>query len=306
MTEVRESIGLARHLPPPEPYARPDGSRHYIGAVYAAVAGYRTLQLDLYVPPVAEPPPVVVWIHGGAWMFGDRRILPETLTPGQIFDELLDAGLAVATIDYRHAREAAFPAQLHDAKAAVRWLRRYASEVGISADRIGVWGESAGGHLAALVGLTGDRDDLDGGIGVSGPSSSVDVVVDWYGIADAATMPVFEPPPAVVASYPPEELVPPLDVLLHGADESARADVSPVTHVRASAPPFLLVHGTADDAVPYAQSEKLAAALAAAGADVRLETVPEAGHIFHGCPDVGAVVRRSVDYLADALLPERG
>ena len=98
----------------------------------------------------------------------------------------------MATIDYRHAREAAFPAQLHDAKAAVRWLRRYASDLGLSTDRLGVWGESAGGHLAALVGLTGHRADLEGSIGVTGPSSGVDVVVDWYGISDANTMPAFE------------------------------------------------------------------------------------------------------------------
>jgi acetyl esterase/lipase len=302
VTEVPQSIGLARFLPPPEPSVRPDGARHYVGAVYAAVAGFRTLQLDLYVPAVAEPPPVVVWIHGGAWMFGDRRILPETLTPGQIFEELLADGLAVATIDYRHAREAAFPAQLHDAKAAVRWLRGHASDLGVSADRIGVWGESAGGHLAALVGLTADRADLEGVIGLRGPSSAVDVVVDWYGVSDAATMPAFEPPPAVAAAFPAEELVPPLDVLLEGADRSARTDVSPVTHVRPGAPPFLLVHGTADEAVPFAQSEVLARALATAGVDVRLETVADAGHVFHGCPDVGAVVRRSVDYLAAALL----
>ena len=88
-------------------------------------------------------------------MFGDRRYLPETLRPNQVFDALLDAGLAVATIDYRHALEAPFPAQLHDAKAAVRYLRAHADELGIDTERIGVWGESAGGHLAALVGLTG-------------------------------------------------------------------------------------------------------------------------------------------------------
>ena len=305
MTETAASIGLARFLPPPEPYARPDGSRHYVGAVYAAVSGFRTLQLDLYVPDAAAAPPVVVWIHGGAWMFGDRRILPETFRPGQIFDALLAAGLAVATIDYRHAREAAFPAQLHDAKAAVRWLRAYADELGISVERVGVFGESAGGHLAALVGLTAGRTDLEGGIGVAGPSSAVDVVVDWYGVSDADTMPAFEPPPEVAAVIPPEELVPPLDVLLAGAAESARRDVSPVRHVQPGAPPFLLVHGTADDAVPYAQSESLAAALSAVGADVRLEEVPGAGHIFHGCADLDAVLDRSVGYLVDVLLPGR-
>ena len=95
-------------------------------------------------------------------------------------------------------------------------------------------------------------------------------------------------------------------MLLDGADESARADVSPVTHVRAGAPPFLLVHGTADEAVPYAQSESLLAALEAVGADVLLEEVPGAGHIFHNCADLDAVLGRSVDYLAGALLSGNG
>ena len=113
--------------------------------------GYRPLQLDLWVPPTPTPAPLVVWIHGGGWMIGDRRYLPETLRPNQVFDALLDAGLAVATIDYRHALEAPFPAQLHDAKAAIRYLRgprRRARHL----DRRGSasWGESAGGHLAAL------------------------------------------------------------------------------------------------------------------------------------------------------------
>ena len=141
------------------------------------------------MPATATPAPLVVWIHGGGFMFGDRRYLPETLRPNQVFDALLDAGLAVATIDYRHALEAPFPAQLHDAKAAVRYLRAHADELGISTERIGVMGESAGGHIAALVGLTAHRADLEGTHGVVGPSSAVDVVVDWYGPADLTTMP---------------------------------------------------------------------------------------------------------------------
>lgn len=302
-TETPASIGLARFLPPPPPSRGDDGALHYPGAVYAAVAGYRTLQLDLWVPDRPAPSPVVVWVHGGAWLFGDRRVLPETLRPGQAFDELLAAGLAVATIDYRHALEAPFPAQLHDAKAAVRWLRAHADELRLDAGRVGIWGESAGGHLAALVALTADRPDLEGTGGVVGPSSAVDVVVDWYGVSDLASMPSLAPPPHVAARIPADELVEPLDVLLRGADPGTRADASPVTHVRAAAPPFLLVHGTADDVVPCEQSELLAGLLAGAEVDVRTEWVPGAGHCFHGCADIDAVVRRSVDHLADALLP---
>jgi acetyl esterase/lipase len=151
-----------RFLPPPEPTRWTDRSRHYSGVTYAVPVGYRPLQLDLWVPEASAPRPLAVWIHGGAWLFGDRCYLPETLRPNQLFDESLAAGLAIASIDYRHSREAPFPAQLHDAKAAIRYLRAHGGELGIDTGRIGVWGGSAGGHLAALVGLTGDRSEFGG------------------------------------------------------------------------------------------------------------------------------------------------
>lgn len=302
MTELMSDwAGPARFLPPPEPLLREDGVRHYVGATFAAPAGYRPLQLDLWRPASAEPAPLVVWVHGGAWMTGDRRILPETLRPNQVFDALLDAGLAVATIDYRHALEAPFPAQLLDAKAAVRYLRAYADELGISTEKIGIMGESAGGHLAALVGLTGHRADLEGTHGVVGPSSAVDVVVDWYGPSDFSTMPRMQPPPHIAAKLEPVMLTPPEDQLTRGLEGAALADASPVMHVTADAPPFLLVHGTADWLVPFAQSEQLHAALTAAGVDCELVPVENAQHIFDGCDDIDAVVQLSVDYLGKAL-----
>jgi acetyl esterase/lipase len=302
-TDAPAWSGPARFHPPPAPTLRADGSQHFSGVTYAAPGGYRPLQLDVLVPATDPPAPLVVWIHGGAWMVGDRRYLPETLRPGQLFDELLAAGLAVATIDYRHAAEAPFPAQLHDAKAAVRYLRAHADQLGINTSRIGIWGESAGGHLAALVALTAGNTNLEGAHGVVGPSSAVDVVVDWYGVSDLTTMPRMTPPPEVAAMRPPELLIAPEDVLLAGVDDAGRADASPVNHVSADAPPFLLVHGTADWLVPFAQSRLLTTALEAAGASVELVPVAGAEHIFLGCPDIDALVRLSVDYLAAALLP---
>ena len=299
--ETTEWAGPARFLPPTEPTRRDDGALHYPGVTYAVAIGYRPLQLDLWVPPTETPAPLVVWIHGGAFMVGDRRYLPPTLRPNQMFDALLDAGLAVATIDYRHALEAPFPAQLQDAKAAVRYLRAHAEELGISTERVGVMGESAGGHIAALVGLTAHRTDLEGAHGVVGPSSAVDVVVDWYGLADLATMPRRPTPPEVAAKLPPELHRPPEDVLTRGLEGAGLADASPITHVTAGAPPFLLVHGTADWLVPYAQSEQLHAALTGAGVDCRLEPVENAQHVFDGHDDIDAVVQLSVDYLAQAL-----
>jgi acetyl esterase/lipase len=189
--------------------------------------GFRPLQLDVWVPEVSAPPPLVVWIHGGAWLFGDRRYLPETLRSNQHFDESLAAGLAVASIDYRHSREASFPAQLHDAKAAIRYLRAHSEALGIDTARIGVWGESAGGHLAALVGLTDRRPDLEGDLGAVGPSSAVDAVVDWYGPSDLAAMQPKSPPPQIAATLPPELLFPE-EVLVEGVDDATRIAASPV------------------------------------------------------------------------------
>jgi acetyl esterase/lipase len=300
-TEAPEWAGPARFLAPHEPTVRADGARHFSGLTYAVAFGYRPLQLDVWVPAGEGPAPLVLWVHGGAFMMGDRRLLPETLRPGQVFDALLAAGLAVATIDYRHALEAPFPAQLHDAKAAVRYLRAHADVLGLSTARIGVWGESAGGHIAALLGLTAHRPDLEGAHGVVGPSSAVDVVVDWYGLADLETMPRQPPPPQVAALLPEEMRTPPEDHLLRGLTGDGRADASPVNHVRADSPPFLLVHGTADWLVPFAQSAQLHEALVAAGAQAELVPVEGAGHIWLGSEDVDGIVAQSVRYLAEAL-----
>jgi acetyl esterase/lipase len=300
-TEAPEWAGPARFLAPHEPTVRADGARHFSGLTYAVAFGYRPLQLDVWVPAGEGPAPLVLWVHGGAFMMGDRRLLPETLRPGQVFDALLAAGLAVATIDYRHALEAPFPAQLHDAKAAVRYLRAHADELGLSTARIGVWGESAGGHIAALLGLTAHRPDLEGAHGVVGPSSAVDVVVDWYGLADLETMPRQPPPPQVAALLPEEMRTPPEDHLLRGLTGDGRADASPVNHVRADSPPFLLVHGTADWLVPFPQSVQLHEALVAAGARAELVPVEGAGHIWLGSEDVDGIVAQSVRYLAEAL-----
>lgn len=301
MTAETEWAGPARFYPPTEPTRRDDGARHFSGLTYAVAFGYRPLQLDVWVPDSPTPAPLVVWVHGGAFMMGDRRVLPETLRPNQVFDALLEAGLAVATIDYRHALEAPFPAQLQDARAAVRYLRRFAGELGVSTERIGIWGESAGGHIAALVGLTAHRPDLEGTHGVVGESSAVDVVVDWYGLSDLDTMPKADPPPQVAAMLPEELRVPPEEHLTRGLTGQALADASPLTHVTPDAPPFLLQHGTADWLVPHAQSEVLAAALQAAGVPVRLESVEGAGHIWLQHDDVDGIVDRAVTFLAEAL-----
>jgi acetyl esterase/lipase len=285
-----------RFLPPPSPSPATGGVLHYSQATYAIVPGYRPLLMDLWVPARISPP-VVVWVHGGAWLLGDRRHLPFTLRPGQVFDALLSAGTAVASIDYRHSREAVFPAQLHDTKAALRYLHAHRDVLGVDTSRIGLWGESAGAYLAALAALTAGRGDLEGDVGAAGPSGTVRAVVDWYGVSDVDSVPELAAPPQIANALPPGAPTDPLDLLLEGVDGATRAAASPLAHVGPCAPPFLIVHGTADTAVPPRQSEILHAALTAAGATSDLVLVPGADHVFAGYDDVDALVARAVTHL---------
>jgi dipeptidyl aminopeptidase/acylaminoacyl peptidase len=152
-----------------------------------------------------------------------------------------------------------------------------------------------------MIALTAQRPDLEGTLGVFDESSAVDVVVDWYGVADLTV----KPQPDSAAQPPPELLTEPQDILVGGQDQHAYAAASPITYVTPAAPPFLLVHGTADAVVPYLQSEVLARALTEAGVPVRLVPIEGADHIFNGHDDIDGVVRLSVDYFAEALLPAR-
>ncbi|MCB5163957.1 alpha/beta hydrolase [Streptomyces bambusae] len=295
---------------PPPPFRVPgaprigqDGVRRFDGLTYASTLGYRPCLLDAQVPAAAEPVPAVVWIHGGGWLEGDRRFPPPTVPVELLHGAVLDAGLALVTVDYRHSLEAPFPAQLHDVKAAIRYVRRFAGELGIDPDRIGVMGESAGGHLVSLAGLVRDSAPLEGAVGVRGEDSSVQAVVAWYPATDLCALlarPLPMPPAPDGTPFPD-----PYDALLGGTPEQrtelARA-ASPVTYADGpTPPPFLLVHGTADRLLPYRQSEVLAAALRKAGGDVTLQPVDGADHIFLGAPDVTPIVTGSVAFLARHL-----
>jgi acetyl esterase/lipase len=225
-----------------------------------------------------------------------------------VFRLLNEAGIACATVDYRHALEAPFPAQLHDLKAAVRYLREHANTLGIDARRIGAWGESAGGHLAALLGLTGATEDLEGGLGVQGHSSAVSAVVDFYGVSSLPDMPPMNIPPGMMigplsAAVPDGMTLEPGPMLVGGtADTALLAAASPLGYVTADAPPFLLVHGDSDGLVPLSQSELLAAALT--DANVRHELIPIRGgdHCFFGAEDqLDRILGSAVDYFAQEL-----
>ncbi|WP_329538923.1 alpha/beta hydrolase [Streptomyces sp. NBC_01358] len=243
--------------------------------VFSEPATGGELRLDLYLPEgVPGPRPVIVWLPGGGWQRAARGMGPHL---GRLFAQ---RGYAMADIEYRSSRTALWPAQLHDVKAAVRYLRSVAQDRGLDAERIGAWGSSAGGHLAALLGLTGGDPAWEGNGGHAAYSSDVQAVVDGYGPADLLHMDADSLPGGVVNDIDPSS--PPWGLLGGPTTEHPEpaSQASPVSHVGAQAAPFLILHGDADLLVGPRQSQRLFDALHAAGAEATLVSVHGAGHGF--------------------------
>jgi acetyl esterase/lipase len=279
------------------PVTDADGTKAYYDIEFGSVPGYRPLRLDLRVPAGPGPVPVVVFLHGGGFSFGSRLRGPVSEA---IWRALLDRGIAVASAEYRLSGEAIFPACLHDVKAAVRWLRKFGAGLGVRAHAIGAWGESAGGHLAAFLGLNNTYEPLNGRVGAFDVSADVQVAVAWYPPTDFLAMDDQSPAGSLI-SHDDEDS--PESRLVGGPlreNREAARFASPVSHVSAKAAPILLVHGLKDCNVPYQQSVVLKDALDAAGAQARLELIPGAGHAFTGV-DIAPVVELSADFLAAEL-----
>jgi acetyl esterase/lipase len=235
--------------------------------VYATV-GDQQLRLDVYRPQSEGKRPVVIWIHGGAWRAGSKDRVPVT--------GLLNRGFAIASIDYRLSPVAEFPAQIHDIKAAIRFLRANAPTWGFDPDRFIIAGSSAGGHLAALVGVSNGVGALEGSVGDNPRSSSnVQSVVSFYGASNLQT---------ILAQSTPHGLsvrVPALQLLLGGqpAEQPDLAKLaSPVTHVDASDPPLLLVHGDQDPQMPINQAHELHGRYKQLGLPVEFEVIHGGAH----------------------------
>jgi acetyl esterase/lipase len=243
--------------------------------------GHERHKLDLFLPAVGTDWPLIVWIHGGAFRLGSKE-------DGVPYDYVRD-GYAVASLNYRLSQHALFPAQIEDCKAAVRWLRAHAADFGFDATRIGAWGPSAGGHLVAMLGTTGDIDAFDVGEHLE-QSSRVQAVVDYFGPTDFLKMDAQRPPNGMihdVADSPESELVG--GPIQDNPDKVAAAN--PITYVSASAPPFLIVHGDADPLVPFGQSGLLDAALRSAGVPVQFYAVRGGGHGGFTDPQVPELTR---------------
>lgn len=282
--------------PAPVPVTLPGGVRAYQNLTYAYPSGYRPLALDLYLPPLGtpaagspagsqDPAPVVVYLHGGDWMAGSRMSAPGYTTvfgQGQqsavTFARL---GYAVASVDYRLAAEARWPAPLADAKAAVRWLRANAGGYRLDPNRIAAWGVSSGGQLASLLGLTSDQPALEGDEGNPGVSSAVRAVASWAGASDLSTLDAQALPGATRT----DEVGSPVRTLLGCAPAQCpqlARQASPQTYVKPGDPPFFLCHGTVDHQVPYAQSVAFQQALQRANVPVKLDYAQNADANFQG------------------------
>ncbi len=235
---------------------------------YATVDGH-ALQLDLYIPTSVSQPKLVVWIHGGGWRGGSKAKPP--------IRRVVDEGYALASISYRFSDEAIFPAQIHDCKGAIRWLRAHADDYGIAAQSIAVAGSSAGGTLALLLGTSGGVEELEGDIGGNrGQSSRVQAVINYFGPSDF----VFrgETQPDVAYSEKSGSFA-----LLGGkkfgaVNKQLELSASATRYVSADSPPLLVLHGSADELVLPNQAERIVEAYQQAGLDARLIMLDGAGH----------------------------
>ena len=237
--------------------------------------GDEAQRLDIYLPetPAVKPLPLIVHIHGGGWRGGSKSPCP--VTPMAL------KGYAVASVEYRFSQKAVFPAQIQDCQAAIRWLRAHAKQYNFDTDHLGVVGGSAGGHLSALVGTSGGKKAFTPIGGNEEHSDRVQAVCDIYGPADFSTVVQQAAEDKnvknIFAFNTPSD--PYSGLIGTNLNDKAKADaVSPVHYVSKDSPPILILHGTHDTLVPYAQSVQFAAALKAQGVPVWLQTLPGSGH----------------------------
>jgi len=243
-------------------------------------------RLDLYLPKARDkdkPSPVIVFIHGGAWQAGDKR------GGYRMISTLVESGEYVGvSVGYSLSSEAIWPAQIHDCKAAIRWLRGNAQKYNLDPDRIGVTGTSAGGHLVAMLGTSGGVADLEGKLGDHlNASSRVDCVVDQFGPTDLLAMggshDNANSPESKLVGGPVQE------------HRDAARSASPTSYVSRDDPPFLFIHGTDDPAVPFNQSELLHAALQKVGVESLLIPVQGGGHGNFGGNEMARRMRQFFD-----------
>ena len=238
--------------------------------VVVGTGGGRELRANVYRPPgQAQEAASVLLVHGGGWASGDRGQLHGY---GILLGRL---GYLCVACEYRLTGEAPWPAQIHDVKAALRWMRANAGDLGIDPAKISVSGNSAGGHLSLMLAGTQDMPDFEGDGGHASAGTTVAAAIAFYG-------------PAILATAAGGELSAPVAALLGAnASQEALRSASPISYANRDFPPTLLIHGTKDELVPHEASLRMHRALDEAGAPAELHLYAGAPHAFDAVPDFG-------------------
>ncbi|HEY7056256.1 MAG TPA: alpha/beta hydrolase [Vicinamibacterales bacterium] len=272
--------------------ASPRTTRIQRDVVYAQY-GQLQLRLDMYLPPESSPGrvPGIVAVHGGGWRSGSKEDY------GYIAGNLASQGFVVAAIDYRLSGEATFPAAVHDAKAAVRWLRAHAASYGVNPNLIGAVGGSAGAHLVAMLATSGGVEELEGNGGNAKVSSTIQAAIAMACGCDLRARDGVGP-----------EFVGAVTEFIGGPPATrpdAAAAASPASYVSRASAPLLLLHSRTDPLAPYDQSVEMADLYRRAGARVTLEAVdaPQL-HAFWAQPQYFPAVReRMIEFFQQTLVP---
>lgn len=243
----------------------PGGVKGHPDLVYFSKQGFRPLTLDVYAASGGAPKPLVIYVHGGGWMGGTSRNAAAYSNFPAVLASLAARGYVVASLNYRLAGEARFPAAADDVDAAIRWLKANAATYGIDKSRVGIWGGSAGGQLAGLAATSCSAGDA------KVESDCVQAAVIWYGVFDFSTLPQRQP--AAENGY--------LGCKLADCPDQVKA-ASPVSFVDPKDPPMLLIHGTDDKTVPVTQSREMIAKLKAGGVRSEFIELPATDHSFIG------------------------
>lgn len=267
----------------------------------------KSQKLDIYLPKDRQDlSPIIIWIHGGAWLEGSKDILIGQKRCGAIFDEALDRGYAIVSIGYRLSSESIFPAQIYDVKAAIRWIKAHAQEYNLNPNKIALLGGSAGGHLAALAGTSGDVKEIeDLGMGNADQSSRVQAVVDWFGPIDFLTIDdqLAELGMSGQSKNNPDAATARLVGGLITRKQELVKMANPMTYITPDDPPFLIQHGSKDNLVPVTQSKVFAQELQSViGVDkVTLTIFEGAGHgsskMFNAPSNIETIFRFLDKYL---------